>query len=72
MDNWITATISPPPASAFPGMAWAIQLHQPTGAAVAIMPHSPSSTATITVQAPKGISARAITAISSGRVISVR
>lgn len=33
--------MSPPPASAFSGMAWATQLHQPTGAAVARSPPEP-------------------------------
>lgn len=63
MANWITATIRPPPASALCGMTSANQLHQPTGAAVAIRPHKPTGTTTAATHAPKGINATAMTAI---------
>ncbi len=36
MESWITAAINPPPASALFENMRGIQLHQPTGAAVAI------------------------------------
>ncbi|MNT35388.1 hypothetical protein D3C72_1714140 [compost metagenome] len=72
MDNWITATNRPPPASALSGMASAIQLHQPTGADVAIRPHRPSNATTAATHVPKGISARAMIAINAGMRINVR
>ena len=70
MANWMTATIKPPPASASCGMACAIQFHQPTGLAVPINPHNPSSTATVSTHAPHGINATAITDMRVGIVMS--
>ncbi|MCY1368361.1 hypothetical protein D9M69_553370 [compost metagenome] len=52
-------------------MVSAIQLHQPTGADVAIKPHRPSKTTTGAIQAPKGISMSATAAIRRGMAISV-
>src|SRR4051794_32281139 len=66
------ATIMPPPASASWGSARVNQVHQPTGAAVAISPQRPKRTAVTGSELPNAMSATAMTAITAGMMTSVR
>ena len=68
--SWMTATISPPPASLSSGSTLLSQVHQPTGAAVPMSPQPKSSAPVANGTPPSTVSASAIAAIASGIAIS--
>jgi hypothetical protein len=72
MANWMTATMSPPPASASSGRVRVSQVPQATGAGVPTRPQRARRTAVIHVEVPNRARARATPAMIRGTAASVR